>query len=137
MPDYAKAKIYAIKAPGCDDIYIGSTCNLLCVRMGAHRYGYKKWSQDPESHRYTTSFKVLEKPGAYIELIENFPCESIEELNRREGELIRITLNCINANIPGRDRSESLKEYHQANKDSINEKQRMRWFLKKKYAFLD
>ena len=45
---------------------------------------------------FNSSKKVIEEGRAYIELLEDFPCERKEQLRKREGELIRATANCVN-----------------------------------------
>ena len=68
----------------------------------------------------------------YIELFENFPCNSKEELNKREGEIIR-EIGTVNKQIAGRTKKEyyednkdkmkqHYKEYQEKNKDMIAEK---------------
>ena len=37
MPDYSQGKIYQILNTITDDVYIGSTTQLLCNRMKSHR----------------------------------------------------------------------------------------------------
>ena len=53
----------------------------------------------------------------YIELIENFPCENVELLRKREGELIR-ELGTLNSRIERR----TSKEWREENKDIRKEK---------------
>lgn len=130
MPDYSRGKIYAIRAPGTDEVYIGSTTKqYLSCRLGQHRQEFKKWKEG--KNKYITSFKLLEREGAYIELIELFPCDTKEQLNRREGEIMRATTNCVNKAIAGRTQqewysdnfekiSQQKKDYNQAH---IQEKQ--------------
>lgn len=113
MPNYANGRIYAIRAPGTDMVYIGSTTLPLSRRMTEHRCHYKFWAEGKP--RYS-SFKLIEIEGAYIELIEEFPCETKEQLNKREGEIIRATPNCVNIVIPKRTRI----EYRLDNKEEIN-----------------
>lgn len=127
MPDYQQGKIYSIRSFLTREIYIGSTCNKLSVRMAQHRALFK-------AGRLTcTSVKILEKGNAYIELIEAFPCNSREELNQKEGEYIRTSLLCVNNNIAGRTREEynegskeetkeREKAYREANKEYIKER---------------
>ena len=68
----------------------------------------------------------------YIELFEKFPCNSKEELNKREGEIIR-EIGTVNKQIAGRTKKEyyednkdkmkqHYKEYQEKNKDTIAEK---------------
>lgn len=89
MPDYSQGKIYAIRSPNTQQVYIGSTIVALSKRMGQHKATTNKCS----------SKAIIDAGEAYIELIEAFPCESREQLNKREGEVMRGTLNCINQKI--------------------------------------
>lgn len=109
MVNYNNGKIYAIRSHQTDDVYIGSTCNPLCKRMAQHRCDYKSQT------RITNSRMILKYDDAYIELIENFPCNTKEELLSREGHHIRTMPNCVNRCIVGRTR----KEYQQTYKDKI------------------
>lgn len=115
MLDYSNGKIYCIRSNVNDEIYIGSTCQSLAVRMAGHRRDYKQFLAG--KYHNVTSFNILKNDGAYIELIELFPCNTKEELNRREGQLIRETA-CVNARIAGR----TLAEWRQDNKVAIVEK---------------
>jgi hypothetical protein len=76
---------------------------------------------------------ILIKAGdAYIELIEDYPCDNKEQLNRREGQIIR-ERECVNDRIAGRtsgeyakDNPESVKKYKQkyreANREALRAK---------------
>ena len=44
----------------------------------------------------TTSKEILQFKDAVIELVEEYPCKSKEQLIRREIEIIQRTSNCIN-----------------------------------------
>ena len=61
----------------------------------------------------------------YIELIEDCPCETLEQLRKREGHYIRKmgTLNCLIAGRTGKeweqDNKDKRKEYREINKDKI------------------
>lgn len=116
MKDYSTGKIYAIRSAQTDEIYIGSTKQPLCARMAEHRMTYKYYLMG--KHRHTRSFDILKHGDGYIELLENFPCISKEELSKREGELIRANKTCINKRIEGR----SKQQYRQDNKDKISVK---------------
>lgn len=109
MPDYQQAKLYAIRSHQTDKVYIGATCNSLCVRMAQHRATNKT--------KPLTSSALLEYPDAYIELLEVFPCKTKEELNKREGELIRTHFHAVNKAVAGRTRKETNKAYYDANKE--------------------
>jgi hypothetical protein len=117
MPDYSNAKIYKIYSYENDDVYYGSTVDTLSRRMTGHRCDLKKYKEGKKT--YTTSYKILELTTAKIELVENFPCSSKEELLQREAYYIRNN-NCVNKCIPGRTHQEWVKD----NKDKYNEYQK-------------
>ena len=61
----------------------------------------------------------------YIELIEDCPCETLEQLRKREGHYIR-KMGTLNHKIAGRtgkeweqDNKDKRKEYREINKDKI------------------
>jgi len=131
MPDYSKGKIYSIRSHLTDDVYIGSTIQRLSDRLAKHKKFYKQWLIT-KKHCYS-SFKIIEKDpeNCYIELVELYPCNSKNELERREGEIIRAT-TCVNKNIAGRtkqewrkDNKEHLKQYSLQNKEHIDEKRKI------------
>ncbi len=82
---YLKGKIYSIRSKLTDKYYIGSTCSSLNKRFGEHNSGFTNYKV---GKTYLTSFIIFAYSDAYIELIEDFPCGSRKELERREGELI-------------------------------------------------
>ena len=135
MPDYQKGKIYSIRSHLTDDVYIGSTCKRLSMRMGHHRYNAKNGIGS------CSSKTILDFGDAYIELIEEYPCDNREQLNRREGEIIRNTV-CINKEIAGRtdkqyreDNKEKIeeyaKQYREDNKDKLAEQKKQYYELNK------
>jgi hypothetical protein len=116
MPDYQQGKIYCIRSHQTDDIYIGSTTKkYLSQRLTHHKTQYRIYLK--EGGRYISSFKILEHDNSYIELIENYPCNSKAELNREEGKYQR-EMDCINKNIAGRTK----KEWREDNKQELKEK---------------
>ena len=85
MPDYIKGRIYKIYNDITDDIYIGATTQLLCERMRGHREACKA----SKKHINNKLYKCFNEHGIqhfYIELLENFNCNSKEELTAKEGE---------------------------------------------------
>ena len=54
----------------------------------------------------------------YIELFEDFPTDRKEQLNKREGEVIR-EIATLDKNIAGREYKGYQKEYFENNKDKI------------------
>jgi len=104
MPNYADGKIYQVISPNYPEPYIGSTTQPLCKRMVGHR----------APSNVCRSRIVIEAGDAYIELIEEYPCENKEQLNRREGQIIRERA-CVNHVVAGR----THKEWRHDNNDAV------------------
>ena len=129
--DYKNGKIYSIRSHQTDKIYIGSTTQSLSKRFSYHKRDYKKYITSPEKYPFTTSFEIFKFGDAYIELIEEYPCDNKEQLCKKEGELIRNN-NCVNKCVSGRTMDEwrienknyiqkYSKEYYEKNKNKIQE----------------
>jgi hypothetical protein len=88
MVNYQNGKIYVIynKLTG-KIVYIGSTCRLLCKRMNDHNCHYKIETKNSKLYKLMREFG---HENFYIELLENFPCNSKEELLAREGHHQRL-----------------------------------------------
>jgi group I intron endonuclease len=128
--DYSNGKVYFIRNTVNDKVYIGSSTQPLCKRMVQHRSNAKTQN--------TTIYQNMREIGIkkfYIELLELCPCETKEQLNKREGELIRehnTVVDGYNSTIPGRtynewreekkdELAEYNREYQQTNKDKLTE----------------
>ena len=120
MPDYSKAKIYCIKSSQTDKVYYGSTCWPLNVRFNGHK-------SEPTN---ITSKELTQYQDAYIELVEEFPCNTKAELHNRERYYIENN-PCVNKFIPGRTQSEYNTEYTQANKEKLKQYDKD-WYEKNK-----
>lgn len=138
MPDYQKGQIYSIRSYQTDDIYIGSTCDNLRKRFSSHKSQYKANLKDKNNN--ISCFKILKYDDAYIELIEDYPCDNKQQLLKQEGVCIRATENCINRCVAGRtpkqykeDNKEILKEkrkkYREDNADKIKEQRKVQYAL--------
>jgi hypothetical protein len=118
MRDYKQGKIYTIRCKYDDSlIYVGSTVERLCVRMARHRASSK---QDK-----CINFPLYQEVNKtnwddwFIELYEDCPCESKEQLNKREGQIIR-EIATLNKQVAGRTK----QEYYRDNCEKINEKKK-------------
>jgi len=126
MINYQNGKIYKIVCNKTGLIYIGSTTKrLLCQRLTAHKADYNRYKK--RKHHYMTSFKILENNDYNIILLEEFPCESKDQLHARERYYIE-SIECVNKFIPTRtnkeyreDNKDKIKEYYENNKDKIKE----------------
>ncbi len=107
---YNNGKIYKLWCIESDLIYIGSTCNPLYKRF----YQHKKLMDCSSKKLFELSNNVK------IELIEEYPCNNKMELNRKEGEHIRLNKEkCLNSYIAGRTKKESQDDNYQKNKEKI------------------
>jgi hypothetical protein len=132
MPDYSKGKIYTIRCRTDDTlIYVGSTIQSLAVRLGEHKRKCYR-----EECKNWLIYKIINNnwDNWYIELHSSYPCNSKEELCKREGEIIR-EIGTLNMKIMGRTNKEyylnniekileEKKEYYQNNKEKISKKKK-------------
>ena len=112
--DYKNGKTYCIYNYITDDVYVGSTCQSLSKRMSEHR---QQLNCMKSKHR--NLYNLMNEKGSehfYIELFEEYPCESKSQLRRREGEVIR-QIGTLNKKIEGRTRKEYYEENFEHNKD--------------------
>jgi len=116
MVNYKKGKIYVIRCRSNNKlIYVGSSTQTLSQRMAGHRCDCNKGRYS----RCSLYNYIIDNnwDDWYIELYELFPCNSREELDKKEGEVIR-EIGTINKRIAGR----SLKDYQKENYDKIKER---------------
>ena len=108
MPDYSKSKIYTIRSRKDENlIYVGSTTEKLCVRWAKHKHDFIKQKQISFiNYIYENN---LDFNDFYIELYEDFSCQNREQLNRREGEIIRL-IGSLNYRIEGRTKKEYIED---------------------------
>ena len=116
---YQRGQIYCIRSPHTEMVYYGSTIQPLYKRFHSH-------NKDMKRGVYCSSQEILKLGDSYIEWIEDFPCNSRKELNRREGQIQRENKqHCVNLCIAGRTQKECKKEYYEANKEVLSEKQKI------------
>ena len=132
--NYQNGEIYCIRNTQNNEIYVGSTCQSLSQRMTQHRADYKtNKCQGMKIYKNMFEFGI---ENHYIELLEEYPCESIEQLRKREGEFIRELNASLNTLIAGRNSKEYYndnievkaqkdKEYYNKNIDKIMERKKI------------
>jgi len=132
MEKYQNGKIYKITNSENKEIYIGSTCHSLNCRMNGHRSDFKRG-------KTISSREILKYQDPLIVLIEDYPCNSKDELLKREQFYI-LNNDCVNKNIPARNdeqkkeyKSEIDKEYRKSNKESISIKSKNRYATNEEY----
>ena len=114
MPDWSKGKIYKVT---CESglVYIGSTVRSLKRRFTCH-------------NTLSNNCETRDFINPKIELLEDYPCETKDELLWKEREWIDKT-DCVNKYRPIITREEyrqqqnkSNKKYREENRDTRNEK---------------
>jgi hypothetical protein len=136
MVNYQNGKIYKLVSLHTDKIYVGSTTKkYLCERKSEHKNEYKKWKNG--KHNNVTSFQLFELgiDDVDIILLENYPCNSKNELHARERHYVE-SMNCVNKVIPNRTEKEynqmrdkqktatQQKQYRNVHKEEISERRK-------------
>lgn len=128
MADYSKGIIYMIKKIDDEDyenVYIGSTINFI-KRKNEHK-GRCNNSNDPK-HHYKI-YKYIRENGGWdcfeIVELEKYPCNSKQELEKREDEIMieyKNRLNTQRAHMSKEELKIKMEEYYQNNRDKILER---------------
>jgi group I intron endonuclease len=139
MPNYQNGKIYKIVNDIDDEIYIGSTVCELYKRYHQHSSGGSR----NNGMRVVQKIRECGKSHFRIILLENYPCNSKDELKAREQfyiEQLKPALNTNRANCTienkradkarwGKTYYEShrnkIKSYREKNKSKIRETMRL------------
>jgi hypothetical protein len=134
---YQNGKIYQIVDLAYTLCYVGSSCASLSRRMCSHRTNYNGYKAGKRKSR-VTSYELFDKAGienCKIELLENYPCNSKEELLAREGYWIRNT-ECVNKVIEGRTSAEYMKYWKELNKDKLRT-YKQQWYYSNRESNLE
>jgi hypothetical protein len=119
--DYSKTLIYKIVCNDLTitDVYVGSTTDFTrrkschkssCNNINSKKYDFKVY-QTIRANGGWENWSMI--------LVENFPCENVNESHARE-RFWHETLNAnLNIQVPNRLRKEYKKEYHDKNKLTI------------------
>lgn len=126
MVNYQLGKIYKIVDLTSDMVYVGSTCEkTLAKRLAQHVGTYKCYLKGIGN--FVTSYKIIENGNYDIVLIEAYPCDSKDELHKRERHYID-TIECVNKSKPiafdGEkeiSQKEYNKKYYETNKQSLKD----------------
>lgn len=143
---YNNGKIYVIRNCLDNEIYVGSTCMPLHKRWYNHKQTCKNLKYNGKIYQHMRNLGV---DNFYIELIEDYACENKNQLNRREGEIMRSLNATLNMRIAGRTKKQhyqenkakileqqkqyneqnraKIQEYYQANKDRIKEQRKQHY----------
>ena len=102
MSRYQNSKIYKIYSDLGDKVYIGCTTKqYLSQRMAKHKYDYTYYKKKREDtgFAFVYSYLLFDDYGVdncKIELLEAYPCNSIDEIRQREAHYIQTIPNINN-----------------------------------------
>ena len=102
MNRYQNSKIYKIYSDLGDKVYIGCTTKqYLSQRMAKHKYDYTYYKKKREDtgFAFVYSYLMFDEYGVdncKIELLESYPCNSIDEIRKREAHYIQTVPNINN-----------------------------------------
>ena len=114
---YHNAKIYRIICVDTNKQYIGSTFRNLEERLQKHKKDKKQYIDGKSYAHNCASYQLLD--NCYIELIEQYKCETGQELKTREQYYIESN-ECVNIQrAKGIGNQEYQKEYQLKNKEKI------------------
>ena len=82
MSDYSKGRIYKVLNTNIDDIYVGSTCQALSKRFSEHKRNLNDKQYD--QNKLYCKIKEFWFDNFYLELVENLPCSTREELRAKK-----------------------------------------------------
>jgi group I intron endonuclease len=125
--DYSKGKIYVIRNHCNSMVYVGHTTQPLSKRFNKHK---NSMNSKTNNQLIIQEMKKLGVENFYIELVENYPCTSEEELTAREGFYIRefdSYKNGYNMLINNR----KYEEWYKENKDKVAQKNTEYWHKNK------
>lgn len=95
MRDFKLSKIYKITNNQNDDVYIGSTIQKLSTRFNCHVQA-SKINSTRRNSKILQTMRTVGPENCKIEKIEDFPCDTKEELLEREQyyvDLLKPSLN--------------------------------------------
>jgi hypothetical protein len=124
LANYTNTVIYKIycKDESIKDIYIGHT-TYFYQRQKLHKSNCG--CETSKAYNYKI-YKIIRDNGGWdnwiMEIIEKYPCQTIDEAKTRERFWIETLSSTLNVTIPNRNRKEYAQLYNLTHKDHIIEK---------------
>ena len=109
MNKYQEGKIYKIVCNVSGEEYYGSTIEKLYKRLSKHK-----------NEKRCLSRNIINRGDYKIELIKDYPCNNVWELEEEEAKYIRNN-KCINKQIPHR----TYQERYEDNKEDQSQKRKI------------
>ena len=118
MVNYQNGKIYEIICNITGERYVGSTIQKLCQRIREHKNNALNIKRQSCSSK-----QIIIKGNYYINLLESYPCNSREELLKKEREWFEKlpNINKVNPYQSKEEKREYLKNYCIDNEDKLKE----------------
>lgn len=101
---YHTAKLYVIRSPHTEKVYIGATTTTLGDRMVVHRSRHKRNTMQCRAK------EIFDCGDAYIELVKEVHCDTRAELAQEEAAVLAAHPTAVNKNKPGRSRAQWLED---------------------------
>ena len=120
MVNYQHGIIYKIACKETGEVYFGSTCQSLAVRMTKHRSDVNSFDTGKKD-RKCTSYALVKRNNYEVIILEKFPTTEKFLLNQRERYWIE-SEKCVNKVIPTRPKAEGDKIYYHSRKEELKEK---------------
>lgn len=109
MRKYQNGVVYKITNSKNSEVYIGSTFMDIEERFVKHKCDAK---QRPRLSKFYTFMNEQGIDNFEIDVVEEYPCESKQQLEKREGEIIR-EMGTLNQRIAGRSNKEYRNEFRE------------------------
>lgn len=114
MPDYSKGKIYKIVCNVTGKVYYGSTVEpTVAKRLSKHVASFKCFKQG--IGRNVTSYEILEGNNYNIILVEEYPCQTKDQILMRERWWID-NHECVNKFSPIVSKEEAIQRHNECSK---------------------
>ena len=127
MPDYKNGKIYKIECNKTGLCYYGSTTQPLNLRLNQHR------CQTATNGMYLSSKEIMMNADYSIKLIEEYPCDTKQELLIRE-EHYTSNNDCVNmrkAYISREEQKQNDRDRYHRNREYNAKKSLERYYKNK------
>ena len=122
---YQKTQIYKLYSPlNPTEVYIGATSNTLSKRLSKHKTNYRVFMEG-YNISFCSAYNILDNMGMLnddvtIELVEKFPCNTLQEKGMRERYWINEYKNkgytVVNERVPVR----TVREYQLDKYDELS-----------------
>jgi hypothetical protein len=116
--NYGNGKIYKLVSDQDNQFYVGSTIQKLCQRKTQHVC--KSKNPNEMGRLVYEHFNQIGWQNVKIILVETYPCDSVEELVKRERYWYELLKPSLNSRFPQMDKLEYAEKYRSENRELCN-----------------